>query len=261
MGNRLVLPFLVGLVLSGLALAAPAAAQDDAIDTDRPDFTEGTGIVALGHWQVEGGTTFSRTGGDETTALGEILVRVPLAARVEARLGVGSFDWSHGRATRAQGYEDPQVGMKIRLTGSATEPESNGTDVSILLLTTVPVGGRELTADVWQPTAKLALGWQLTPRFSLSSNANLSYQSDGGRRFTQAAASLSAGFSLTDRLDAFLEAFGFSRESADGPATQYLDSGLSYALTPNLKIDLRAGVGHGDASPSYFVGAGAGVRW
>jgi hypothetical protein len=149
--------------------------------------------------------------------------------------------------------------MKIRLTGSADKAPSP--EVALLFLTTVPVGGRELTADVWQPTAKLALGWQLSQRFSLSTNLNAAYLADGSRRFSQLAASLSAGFSLTDRLDAFLETFGFSKESAGGSWTEYVDSGLSYTLTSNLKVDIRAGAALNGASPNYFVGAGGGVRW
>jgi hypothetical protein len=255
------------LVLAGLALAAPIAAplaaqeNDDTIDTDRPDFTDGTGIIPKGHCQVESGYTFSRVKDDEASSLGEVLVRIPLAERVEARLGVNSYDWLHGHGTKAQGLEDPSVGMKIRLTEDAGKLPPGHPEVALLFITTVPVGGKEVTADVWQPTAKLALGWQLTKRFSLSANADYSYLADGGRRFSQAAASLSAGVSLTDRLHAFVETFGLSKETADGSWTQYVDSGLSYTLTSNLKVDLRAGVGLNNASPNYFVGAGGGVRW
>jgi hypothetical protein len=244
-------------VLIGLTLPPPLAAQgaaQDPIEADRPDFTEGTGIVPLGHWQAEGGFTYSRVEDEETSTLGELLVRIPFTARMEARLGVGSYDWSHGPGSRTQGYEDPYVGMKIRLPGS--DPE-----IALLFLTTVPVGARGLTADAWQPTAKLALSRDLAPRFSLSSNLNLAYLADGGERFTQVAASVSAGYSLSDRLGAFLETFGFSKESAGGSATAYLDSGLSYTATDNLRFDIRAGVGLNGPSPSYFVGAGTGVRW
>jgi hypothetical protein len=249
-------------VLIGLTLTPPLAAQgaaQDPIEADRPDFTEGTGIVPLGHWQAEGGFTYSRVEHEETSTLGELLVRIPFTARMEARLGIGSYDWSHGPGSRTQGYEDPYVGMKVRLSGN--QPSGSDPEIALLFLTTVPVGARGLTADVWQPTAKLALGWDLAPRFSLSSNLNLSYLADGGERFTQVAASVSAGYSLSDRLGAFLEAFGFSKETAGGSATAYLDSGLSYTVTDNLRLDIRAGAGLNGPSPDYFVGAGTAVRW
>ena len=256
---------LAGLVLAPLAAQAQQAqaqqAQDDAIDPDRPDFTEGTGIVALGRVQVETGVTWSRVGEERTTALGEVLVRVPLSQRVEARIGIGSYDWSHRDGPGSQGYEDPEIGVKVRLNQDADPQTPWRPEVALLFLTTIPAGGRELTADAWQPTAKLALGWELTKRFSLSSNLNLAGLSDGDRRFSQVAVSLSAGYSLTERLDSFFEVFAFSREAAGGPSTRYADTGVAYTVTNNLKIDFRVGCGRNDAHPDYFVGTGAAFRW
>jgi len=262
------------LALAGLALAPLAAqaqqaqpAQDDAIDPDRPDFTEGTGIVPLGRVQVETGVTYSRVDEERTTALGEVLVRVPLSKRVEARIGVGSYDWIHHNGPSSQGYEDPEIGVKVQVAGGGDDKPAGLASalahpaVALLFLTTVPVGGHDLTADAWQPTAKLALGWELTKRFSLSSNLNLANLADGSRRFSQVAASLSAGYSLTERLDSFFEVFAFSREAAGGPSTRYADTGVAYAVTDNLKLDFRVGCGRNDAHPDYFVGTGAAFRW
>jgi len=245
--------------LTGLTLTSPLAAQDaiGPIEPDRPDFTEGTGIIPAGHYQVEGGATFARVEENETTSLGEVLVRIPLAEWLEARLGVGSYSWSHGGGPDFEGYEDPEVGVKVHLADSS----GGFPDVALLFLTTVPVGARDFTADAWQPTVKLAVGWDLTPRFSLSSNLNASYLAEGDDRFSQIAASLSAGFSMTERLGAFLEAFGFSEETADGPGTAYVNGGFAYAVSDDLSLDIRAGAGLNDASPDYFLGAGASVRW
>jgi hypothetical protein len=260
------------LVLAGLVLApltalafqnAPQSAQDDAINPDRPDFTEGTGIVS--RLQVEAGATYSRVEEDRTTAVGEILVRVPLSRRVEARIGVGSYDWINRAGPNTTGYEDPEIGIKVQIAGgSEDKPAGNPLahpEVALLFLTSVPVGARPLTADAWQPTAKLALGWELTQRFSLSSNVNLADLSDGGRRFSQVAVSLSAGYALTGRLDSFYEVYAFSREAAGGPSTRYADTGLAYTVTGNLKVDVRVGFGFNDAHPDYFVGTGAAFRW
>ena len=245
----------LSLLLS--TLAPPLAAQEalDPIEPDRPDFTEGTGILPAGHWQVEGGYTFSRVEDERDSTLGELLVRVPLAESIEARFNVGSYDWIHGGGPKVQGYEDPEVGVKIRLN------ETSHPELAVLLLTTVPVGGKDLTADAWQPTVKLAAAWDLTDRFSLSSNLNVSYPAEGNDRFSQVAASLSAGFSLSDRLGAFLEAYGFSEETRGGPSTGYVNGGFSYGVTNDLSLDVRAGAGLNDASPDYFIGAGGAVRW
>ncbi len=110
----------------GLALAAPALAQDfsdlpDSIVTDRPDFTESTSTIPQGHFQVEGGYTFTRQGDEESSSLGELLVRIGTGERVEARLGIGSYsqvDPGVPGSSTLSGYEDPFLGIKVRLNAS-----------------------------------------------------------------------------------------------------------------------------------------------
>jgi hypothetical protein len=260
------------LAASLLALfAAPLAAQDlsglkGPIEPDRPDFTNGPGLVAPGHLQVEGGYTFTRTGPERESSLGEILLRYAFDDRWEARLGLNSYDWiSTGvpGERRISGFEDPFVEVKVRLNDAEAEHRSHGVPaMGLLLQTTVPVGARALTGDVWQPTATLALGWELSPSWSLDGNLGYSYAADGDRRrFGQTFASLSAGFSINDKLGGFLEAYVLSKESADGSATHYADAGLSWLLSNDLALDVRVGAGFDRPRPNGFAGLGASVRF
>lgn len=256
----------------GLALAVPALtlAQDfsglpDPLDTDRPDFTEGTSTVPRGHYQLEGGYTFTSQGDEDSSSLGELLLRIGAGDRVEARLGIGSYsrvDTGVSGASTLSGYEDPTVGVKIRLTPDDTNLLAPGhPQIAILLATSVPIGSDDLTADEWQPEGKLALGWDFTDRFSLGSTLIYGYPSDGGERFHQFSASLSAGYSLTDRLGAYLEGYGFNKESLDGSSTTYLDTGLSFGISNDVQIDVRVGAGLDDPSPNWFAGFGGAVRF
>jgi Putative MetA-pathway of phenol degradation len=252
------------IVLLGFLLSAPLAAQDfsglpEPLDTDRPDFTEGTSTVPAGHYQLEGGYTFTRQGTDESQSLGELLLRIGVNERIEARLGIGSYDWDDPGVRgerRISGYEDPVLGLKIRLV-----PDDAKTQIALLLNTTVPVGSNELTADDWQPEGKLAMGWDLTDRFSLASMLVYTYASDGGERFSQFAASVSAAFSLTERWGYYLEGYGFSKESADGSTTTYLDSGLTYLLSKDVQFDVRVGAGLDSPHPNGYAGLGAAIRF
>lgn len=255
--------------LAGLALALPAAAQDfsglpDALVADRPDFTESTLTIPAGHIQVEGGVTFSRFGEEESQSLGEILVRIGAGERWEARLGVGSFgrvDPGLPGSERISGYQDPTLGIKVGLNESDPDLRAPGTPaMALLLLTSVPVGDDELTADEWQPQAKLGLGWDL-PWFSLSSNLIYGYPTDGDERFHQFGATLSAGFSLTDRMGLFVETFGFNKESQEGSSTQYIDGGVTFSVSNDLQLDARVGFGLDDPSPNWFAGVGAAIRF
>jgi hypothetical protein len=257
------------LILIGL-LAAPLGAQDlsglaEPLVTDRPDFTESTSAVAPGHYQLEGGFTFARIGDEESQSFGELLLRIGVVERWEARLGIGSFsriDPGLSGADTFSGYEDPFIGLKVRLTEEDPDLLAPGHPVvALLLATTVPVGDDELTSDEWEPEAKLALSWDLSSRLSIASNLNYAYPADGEDRFHQWSGSLTAGFSLTERMGAYLEGFGFSKESVDGSATQYINTGLTYQLSNDLQLDARVGAGLEDPSPNWFAGIGAAVRF
>lgn len=253
-----------------LLIAAPVAAQDfsgiaEPLTSDRPDFTESTSVVPRGHFQVEGGFTFSRVEEGDAQSLGEVLVRVGVGERVEARIGAGSYnriDTGVSGADRITGFEDPSLGMKIGLTPGDPDLLPPGRPMMALILaTSIPAGDDELTADEWVPEAKLALSWDLTPRVSLGSNVNYAYAVDGDERFHQLSGSLTSGVSLTDRLGAFVEYFGFTEETDGGPDTHYLDGGVTFGVSSDLQLDARIGFGLNDPSPEWFAGVGAVVRF
>jgi len=252
------------------ALALPLAAQDfsglnEPINPDRPDFTEGTGLMAPGHFQVEGGYTYARTGSAKGSSLGEVLLRYGVDDRWEARLGLNSYDWIDTGIrgeNRISGFEDPFVEVKVRLNEADSNRRAPSVPAMALLLqTTLPVGSRDLTSDKWQPSAILAFNWDFTDRLSLGANAGDSYAADGNERFNQLFFSLSAGYSINDRLSAFLEGYGFSKESADGSSTQYLDTGLAWLVSNDLSLDVRVGAGLDDPHPNWYAGMGASIRF
>ena len=254
------------LALPGLLLSAAAVAQegwsglDDSLTTDRPDFTESTSTIPRGHYQIEGGTTVTRVEDVDSLSFGELLVRIGTGERWETRLSAGyaRVDTPFGDVS---GLEDPSVGIKVRFTDDPGELGPGQPAVSLLVSTSVPAGDEELTDDEWVPEAKLALAWELTPRFGLSSNLNYAHVVDGDERLHQLGATLSGSLSLTDRLGSYLEWYGFSEETEDGPSTHYVNGGVTFLINSDLQIDARVGTGLNDADPDWFVGVGAGVRF
>jgi hypothetical protein len=257
--------WLVLAVVLGQAL--PALAQEgwsgleDPISPDRPDFTEGTGLIPAGHVQVEGGVTLARVEDEDSTTLGELLVRFGIGERSEARIGLGSYtridsDLAGGDVS---GFEDPALELKIRFTDEAGELAPGQPAVALVLGTSVPVGDKELTSDEWIPTAIFAFDWDLG-RFGVGANLGGSYEA-GDDRFLQAFASVSGGFSVTDRLGTYLEWYGFSEEEKNGPSTNYVDGGVSFQINNDLMVDARIGTGLNDADPDWYAGVGASIRW
>jgi len=257
-------------VLLFVLTAAPLAAQEfsgleEPINPDRPDFTNGPLLVTPGHLQLETGYTYARTGSERSSSLGEILLRYALDDRWEARLGLNSYDWIDTGVPgerRISGFEDPFVEVKVRLNDADAKHRPPGVPaLGLLVQTTVPVGSRALTSDVWQPTAALALHWDLPANWSLESNLGYSRAADGDRRFDQLFASASAGFQLNEKLGGFLEGYVFSKESVDGSATHFADAGLSYLISKDLALDVRVGKGLDAPHPNWYTGLGAAIRW
>lgn len=251
-------------ILGGLAIGAgltPAAAQNGPLVSDRPDFTESTGTIAPGHVQLEAGVTRQETGEIDALSAGEILVRIGLGERLEARLGAGSWTQIDVPGDQIDGYEDPSVGLKVRLTPPVDDRPPGYPAVSFILGTSVPVGSPQLTSDAWEPEARFAFDWILTERFTLASNLGVASLSADGERFEQLLASLTVGIAATDRLGVFVETYGFSEEEPRGDATRYANTGVTFAVTDDLQLDARIGFGLNDPSPERFVGVGMAARW
>lgn len=248
------------LVAPCLLVAQPAAAQDDhALETDRPDFTEGTAPAGAGHVQVEAGYTFARAPGDATEhTLGELLIRVGAGDHVEIRVGLDSYTWSRGPAGGVSGLTDTSLGLKWRLAQG--EAGSARPSVALLAATTLPTGADLIGEAGSQPEAKLALAWEPSDRVGIGSNLNYVYVDDGGVRFHRFAATLAFAFSLTDRVGTYLEAYGFAPADDDHPDFAYANGGFTYLLSPAFQLDARAGIRWDDAD-DHFVGVGLAYRW
>jgi Putative MetA-pathway of phenol degradation len=229
-----------------------------AIEADRPDFTESPETVPPGSIQAEGGYTYNHDESGTSHSIGELLLRVPATRQAEVRVGFNSYLIDRGSGVVRRGLEDMEVGTKVRIIGR--EERSLIPNVSILGLTTLPTGHRGMGSRAMQPTAKLALSWQLGGRLSLQSNANYTYASQDGSRFSQWAGSASFGTEFTPRVETFVEWFGTSPVSLGAGRADYLNTGVAMKFSPSLRLDARVGT-NARTTRDYFVGVGASRRW
>lgn len=240
---------------------AATTGDDDPLVTDRPDATESAETVRPGRVQVEGGYTL--TGIDEARAhaLGEVLFRVGLADRLEFRVGLDSFAWVSTPGGSSSGLTDTSIGFKFKLhEGGATAADPT---VAILASTSLPTGADEFSRGVAEPAVRLAAAWDLSDRVSLSSNIGWAYLRDRDTEewFSELAASVALGYGISDRWGAFLEYFGFYPATGNGPAANFVDTGLTYLVTGDLQLDGRVGYGLNRDADDFFVGFGTTVRW
>jgi hypothetical protein len=80
--------------------------------------------------------------------------------------------------------------------------------------------------------------------------------------YTEFAQAFTFGFTLTEKLGAYTEWFVLAPAEARSTRTEhYLDGGVTFKVTNNLQLDVRAGKGVSAAAANYFLGSGAVVRW
>jgi hypothetical protein len=246
------------LTLIACALTLPAvAAPEEPLVGDRPDFTESALTIAPGRAQFEAGITDARGGDREVTDVGEVLVRVGLARRTEARIFLGSWVDLSGPEGEDTGARNAALGVKQGLlTGEGARPQ-----LALLASATLPTGSEDLAARQVQPSLTVAAEWDLSERFGLGTNLGWAslYVNERDDRFDSVWLSASLGFSASDRLGLFLEGFGFQREEIDGDARAYADLGATYLITADFQLDIRYGRGFNGVDDEWF--AGGGVVW
>jgi hypothetical protein len=266
--NLVVAGFVLALSVAVVAVSGARADTDSTKEaaplvTDRPDFTESAETVSVGRVQVESGYTFTRNGHDGEHGVGEVLIRVPMSTKSEVRVGLPSYVVQRGPSGRASGWSDAFLGAKFVLSAGGDAVGFKRPAMAVLVGTTLPTGSRAFREDKFQPEAIFAASVNLSGSTALSSNVGYARASDAGARFSQFFASVSLGHSLTDRLGAYAELYGFTDTNAQGDRARYFDSGLSYLLNNDRQIDVRAGIGLNNniAGSDYFLGAGLSQRF
>ncbi|MCH8275653.1 MAG: transporter [Armatimonadetes bacterium] len=249
------------LAATGFARTGDSLQDPGPIITDRPDFTESPETVPFGRAQLESGYTYSRLADNSEHAVGEVLLRVAVSRRSEIRLAANSYFLSSDSSSDAEGFEDPSLGFKFRLNDGGERARPNEPAIALILSSSLPIGDREVSERKWQPSAVLAFGWDISDRSSAGVNLGYVYASENGMRFSQIIASAAFGVSLTERLGAYVETYGFLPGAPADSNQFYINGGLTLLLDEGQQIDWRIGFGLNGIWPDWFTGLGAPWRW
>lgn len=244
-----------GVLLSGCAMAGARA----PVSSDRPDFTDGTVVLAPGAWQLESGHSFARQGRTRLSTSGELMMRAGITPRVELRLSANSYARARRAGTTARGFEDASVGLKVRLRADGEAP-SWRPGVVLLAQSTVPTGARAFRAPRAQPEVKLITRWALSDRIEFTSNVNAAYPFDGERTTLELRGSGSFAATLTRRLGVFVEAYTLAPRGVLSQGSRYVDAGLMWHVHPDVQLDVRGGVRTDTHPRDHFTGVGFVIR-
>lgn len=237
----------IGITLATLALLHASARADQELATDRPDFTETSWTVGSRTLQLETGFTLAQPadGSPHEVSAPELLMRVGIASRVEARLG---FDrqWRDAAGLRNEG----SLGAKIQLLDA-----SSPLGLALIPAVAWPLWTDESDGfDDRARVAEVALAWSggLAEPWSIGGMVGSELASDPVHQAT-----VSIGRALGEDMGTFFE---WAVEFAEGEAGHLLHHGYTFGLGRDAQLDFHLGFGLTDPAPDFFFGMGLGLR-
>ena len=245
---------------------ASSAPQLREMRTDRPDATESPYTVDMGHFQIE--TDFvshanERIAGEHVseTVVAAFNLRMGLTRTTE--LGLFAAPWTtrsessqDSVSSKARGFGDLGLRAKFNVWGNDAGNSAGGLIIDLSL----PTAERGLGSDSVEGSLLLPFDFELGGGWGLGAMSGVNVRRNpGGSGFRPVLITTATiSHDLTEQLGAFAE---LTSEVGDGTAVTAFDIGLTWAMNPNLQLDVGANIGLSAAANDLEVFAGASRRF
>jgi hypothetical protein len=260
--------FLAALTLSFSMDAG--AADDDAINPDRPGVAETSQVVGKGRVQLETSVQWDRQRDDsshERTLYSPTLLRVGIGESTELRVEtdgrklIHASDPATGQHTVTAGWADTEVGLKWHLN-DAQDGQAGAPSLGVLLHAALPSGSRELRGHGLRPSLRLAAEWELPHGLSLGVMPGVGIDSDDdGARYGYGILAAELGKEFNERLHGFVElALPQIARAPHGGTQASLNTGLTYLVNKDCQLDVQLMHGLNHRSPDLSLAFGISVR-
>lgn len=236
-----------------LFLSFRLSAQElPTIQTDRPDQTESPFLVPARHLQVEAGFLFEQTDKDNTSYdHPSLLIKYGVNEYFELRF-IPEYVTQHTSTKKLSGVSPVTFGMKIKMA----EEKGILPQVGFIGHIISNIASKGLKSTWFAPAFRFTLQNTITPALSLGYNFGMEW--NGETPEPAYIYTLSLAFSLTEKLGAYTEAYGFlSRYTRPD---HRVDGGFTYLLKKNILLDLSGGIGITPHSPDYYIASGISFR-
>ena len=256
----------LALLLGVSALAA--AAEQDEIVTDRPDFVESSNVVGKGRFQIETSIAQERNKADgfrdrtwSTPTLLRMGISDTLELRVETdgRLRATSDNLGTGARHTESGYADVAVGVKWHVADEDGASPSMG----ILAHADLDTGSSAFRAAGKGGSLRLAAEWELANDFALGVMPGVAWQrDDDGGRYTSAIFGIVLGKGWTDRFRTFVEysAPQIAKGRNGGSVTTF-DVGAAYLMADSVQLDTAVSRGLNRNTPDWSWTVGLSIKF
>ncbi|MEO6219796.1 MAG: transporter [Ginsengibacter sp.] len=234
-------------------------AQDEPIDTDRPDQTESVNIVPKNWLQFEAGFNIQENKKNTYEYLTPTLLsKYGLTDRIELRLITTLITNSYllipqGTVSKT-GLEPVEVGAKISLL----QEKKLLPKTSFLFHFAIPgFASKGNNINLIAPNFRFIFQKSLAKNFALG--CNLGTEWNGIDNKPAYIYTLSPGLNFANKWYTYIEAFGVIKKK-ELPEHSF-DGGLAYNVTNNLKLDISSGFGFTKAAPSWYIAIGVSKRF
>ncbi len=225
------------------------------LSTDRPDTTESPYTVDAGHFQIEmeiGSATVD--GGQKSYGFGETNLKLGIDESTDIQLVLPLYNHI---VSGAEGFGDMQIRVKRNLWGN----DSGETALAVMPYIQLPTGSNGISDEETQGGVIVPLAFEGSHGWSYAVQAQFDLVADpsgSGHNFS-VLTSATAAHSLTARLGAFFEIVTVYGEGTAATSEQYLNSGLTWAVSDTVQLDGGARIGISndaeDFSPFFGISA------
>lgn len=256
----------------------PARCQRDPweerIETERHDFTQSAITVGRGVVQIESGYSFFyKDAHDEiekSHTFPEMLLRVGLSEDIEFRVR-WNYAWQFiDEHDDLAGAEDIRYSLKLQLSRESCchcRPTS-----ALEIRGSAPTGGEAFSTDSVEFSFDYIYQWALMEGVTLAGSTGYATNGFGDFGFVPEEPALAnfdvltqsavLGVELSESNTMYLEWFGVFSDGLDDEFTiSVANIGIDHYVTPNLVVDVRAGVGLSEDADDFFAGVGGGYRF
>jgi hypothetical protein len=225
-----------------------------AIQTDRPDQTESPFVVPKGFIQIESGLGYENIGKENKYITHPtVLWKYGMSKTFELRL-ITNFSTEKNKDIKINGITPVTVGFKVNIS------EEKG-----LLPLTSFIGhlvlpsfaSKKFKVDYFAPAFRFTMQHTLSKKVTLSYNIGAEW--DGFTAEPAFIYTLTAGYSITDKIGSYAEVYGFLPQK--NKADHRTDAGFTYFLSNNMMVDLSGGVRLNSIAPKSYVALGFSFRF
>jgi hypothetical protein len=246
----------ISLFVSLLLMGITASIQGQSmipIATDRPDQTECPFIVPKGYLQAEHGLIYEKINKTSRAMTHpSILWKYGISDNFEFRL-ITEIVSEKELTKPITGLTPIVVGFKTKIA----EEQGLLPKVSFIGHLSIPNwASKALKTNYYAPSFRFTMQHTLSNKLALA--YNLGAEWDGETPSPTFIYTLTTGYSLTEKLGAYLEFYGFAPQNQS--TDHRFDGGLTYLINPNLMLDISGGLGLTSNAPKSYISVGFSYR-